>query len=324
MTATEPVRWGILGTARIAVGNFLPSLRASGTGVPYAVASRSLDSARAFAADQQIEHAVDGYGALLDNPDIEAVYIPLPNNLHAQWAIAALRAGKAVLCEKPLCLTEAEVRSVLDVARETGQLLWEAFVFPYNRQSARLKDLIQSGDLGEVVEVRSVYHFAMGRTNDIRLKPETGGGSLYDVGCYCIRFAQFVFESMPERAAAFATFTESGVDATLQAMVEYPDRCRLTFSSSLALPQETSAIVVGSKGTVSMDGAFHPRAGNEMIVSVGDRVERHDVGGEEPTFTPALSHMNAAIRGEEQPRHLAVDDSLGTARAIDLIREKIQ
>src|SRR5215470_15921024 len=132
--SSDPVRWGIISTANIARGQFLPGLRAAG-GVPAAVAGRDLGRAQAWAEQHGVDRAVAGYQALIDDPDIDALYIPLPNSLHAEWTVKALRAGKPVLCEKPLCGTLAETEQVLAVARETGTLLWEAFVFPSHASS---------------------------------------------------------------------------------------------------------------------------------------------------------------------------------------------
>jgi predicted dehydrogenase len=182
MTGTGPVRWGIIGTARIARTAFLPGLREAG-GVAAAVAGRDQQRAELFARENGVERAVAGYQRLIDDPAVDALYIPLPNALHAEWTISALRAGKPVLCEKPLCATLAETERVLAVAGETGTLLWEAFVFPFRDQFSRLTGLLAGGEIGDLREIQSSFHFQLSRGDDIRLSSELGGGALNDVGC---------------------------------------------------------------------------------------------------------------------------------------------
>ena len=180
-TMTEqPVRWGIVGTANIARGSFLPGLRAAG-GTPAAVAGRDLGRAEKWAGEQGVDRAIEGYQALIDDPDIDALYIPLPNSLHAEWTIAALRAGKPVLCEKPLCGSLEEVQQVLAVAQETGTLLWEAFVFPFHDQFAAVRKLISDGAIGELREIQSNFAFTVGRPENIRMIRDLDGGALNDV-----------------------------------------------------------------------------------------------------------------------------------------------
>src|SRR6478609_6730677 len=168
--SSDPVRWGIISTANIARGQFLPGLRAAG-GIPAAVAGRDLGRAQAWAEQHGVDRAVAGYHALIDDPDIDALYIPLPNALHAEWTTRALRAGKPVLCEKPLCGTLAETEQVLAVATETGTLLWEAFVFPFQEQLTRIRHLLADGVIGELREIQSNFHFPMDDPDrDIRMR----------------------------------------------------------------------------------------------------------------------------------------------------------
>ncbi|HZU13457.1 MAG TPA: Gfo/Idh/MocA family oxidoreductase [Chloroflexota bacterium] len=317
----KQVRWGVMSTANIAAGNFLPSLRASGNGMAAAVASRSLEAAQDFARRQDIPQAVEGYGALLQDDSLDAIYIPLPNNLHAEWTIASLRAGKAVLCEKPLCLTVEETERVLAVARETGRLLWEAFVFPFNRQSARLREILDSGAIGEPAEVMSTFHFRLTRTTDIRLNPETGGGALYDVGCYSIRLADLVFGVTPDRAAGMMTRTDSGVDATTEAVLNYPDRGRLVLSCSIALSYDTQSAVAGTEGEIRLSQPFHPLPDATLRLTTRGETHIERLGTEEPTFTEAVRAMNAAILGQSAPEHLAINEALPVAVGMQLIRE---
>ena len=177
MTGTGAIRWGIIGTANIARAQFLPGLRAAG-GIAAVVAGRDAGRARQYASEHGVERAVAGYQRVIDDPAVDALYIPLPNSLHAEWTIAALRAGKPVLCEKPLCGSLAETERVLTVAAETGTLLWEAFVFPFHEQFVRVTGLIADGAIGELREIQSNFHFSISRPDNIRLSRDLDGGAL--------------------------------------------------------------------------------------------------------------------------------------------------
>jgi predicted dehydrogenase len=291
-------------------------------GIPYAVAGRDLDRARHFAAENEIEHAMEGYANLLADDQVEAVYIALPNSLHAEWTIATLRAGKPVLCEKPLCISAAEVREVLQVAEETGTWLWEAFVFPFRNQTRRLQEIMASGTIGEIVEVYTNNHFQLGRRNDIRLDPALGGGALLDVGCYCIRLANLVFERDPDEAAALAQWAPEGVDEAIHAVLGYGDQRRLLFSGSFLQRSDQMTRVIGTEGEIRLTNPYHPTADDTLEVHAGGHISEESPSGPEPSFTDAIRHIQSVVRGEEEPRHLAVENSLGVAIGLDLVRDR--
>lgn len=316
---TNPVRWGILGTAGITRGSFLPALRFT-QGEAYAVGGREPERTRSFAQENGISHAVDGYQALIDHPDVDAVYIPLPNSLHAEWTIAALRAGKPVLCEKPLCVTVAECERVLAVARETGTLLWEAFVFPFQRQMMRVREILDSGQIGNLQSIQSNFHFLLSDRNNIRLHPELGGGALYDLGCYPIHLATQLYGSAPAQAGGLQELAPEGVDLTTECVEYWPDR-RLVFSCGMAGPSDTFSRLVCSEGEIRVQNIFHagPRAAVE--IRTADQISVEAAYQEQPSFAPALSHIQAAIRGDEPPLHLAVDESLATQIGLEMARE---
>jgi predicted dehydrogenase len=316
MTATPALRWGIIGTANIARAAFLPALRAAG-GTASAVAGRDPDRARRFAADHGVERAVAGYQALIEDPDVDALYNPLPNALHARWTIEALRAGKPVLCEKPLCGTLADTERVLAVARQTGTLLWEAFVFPFNELMTRVRTLLADGAIGELREIQSGFHFKVGRPDNVRMSAELEGGALRDVGCYPVRLAQELFG--PDYLSAWAVSEAGGTDVDVETWgtLGYPGGRRLLLSCGMRRSVDTHSRLLGTEGQISVGNLFHP--------GPRDRVVLHPAGGEatpfapgpdEPAFTAALRHIGAAISGTEQPRLLALETSLPTARAL--------
>lgn len=315
----EPIRWGILGTAGIAGSAFLPALREAGDGVALTVASRDPARAGSWATEHGVVRGVEGYEQVVEDPSIEAVYIPLPNGLHAEWTIAALKAGKAVFCEKPLCATPQETARVLLVARAVNGLLWEAFVFPFHEQMNRVRRAITVGRIGEVREISSRFHFLLDDPQDIRMLAELAGGAIQDVGCYPIRLARLLFgdEPEPDRAIADAAWLDTGVDTELWGALTFPGDRRLVLSCGFRSREDTGTRVLGTEGEIRMTNPFHPEAGDTFTVVTDDGEETHDAAPKgERSFTPAIRHIHRVLRGLEPARHLAVDEAQGNADAI--------
>jgi len=315
----DPVRWGILGTAGIADDAFLPALREARDGVAVSVASRDLARAERWAADHGVQRAVEGYDAAVADPEVEAVYVPLPNTLHAEWTIAALEAGKTVLCEKPLCATPAETQRVLAAARSAPGLLWEAFVFPFHEQIDRVREVIASGAVGEVREIWSRFHFLLDDPNDIRMTAALAGGSMQDVGCYSVRLGRLLFDAEPDlaRTIADATWLDPGLDTEVWGALAFPGDRRLVLSCGFKSPHDAFTRVLGTRGEIRMTNPFHPEAGDTFTVKTADEEEIYPaVSSGEPSFTPAIRHIHRALRGLEAPRHLAIGEAMGNATAI--------
>ena len=188
----EPLRWGVLSTANIGRAAVNPALQASRNGVLSAVASRDADRANAFAREHGIPRAYGSYEDLIDDPDIDALYIPLPNSLHRDWVIHAVRAGKHVLCEKPLALNAADCFEMAAAAEEAGGKLMEAFMYRFHPRIERVVDMIRDGHIGEIGAVRSTFTFRLRSPDNIRLDPSLGGGSLLDAGCYCVNVSRTI------------------------------------------------------------------------------------------------------------------------------------
>jgi predicted dehydrogenase len=316
MTGSDSqVRWGVLGTARIAASSFLPALRQAG-GNPAVVAGRDLDRAQHYAAGHGIGRAVSGYQALLDDEQVEAVYIPLPNSLHAQWTIAALQAGKPVLCEKPLCGTLADTERVLAVAAQTGTQLWEAFVFPFQPQHEQLLAILRSGEIGELLEIQSGFHFSLSRADDIRMFPAFEGGALLDVGCYPLRLAAELFGAPHQSSWSDAVFGGHGVDVESWGALRYPGGQRLLFSCGFNRGYDTFTRLLCSAGEIRVSNPFHPGERDHFQVLRAGHEPRVVQAAAEPSFTAAIRHIQQVVRGTAQPRQLAVDHTLPTARAL--------
>jgi predicted dehydrogenase len=315
------IRWGIMGTAGIARKQFLPALREAG-GTAAVVAGRDLARAQDYAASQGIGRAVQGYQALLDDAGVDAIYLPLPNNLHAEWTIKALRAGKPVLCEKPLCGTLAETRQVLAVAQQTGTLLWEAFVFPFQAQLTQLRGLLADGAIGELREIQANFHFQLSRPQDIRLRRELAGGALNDVGCYPVRLASELITAPHETAWAVSIPGGDGVDVETQGSLGFPGGKRLLLSCGFRRADDTFGRLLGTRGQINITAPYHPQAGDTFQVCAAGKPPRsYPAAGPEQPFTAALRHIQTVLRGQEEPRSLALDTSLRTAQALHDLHE---
>jgi predicted dehydrogenase len=318
MTVTGSVRWGIVGTAKIARTLFLPSLREAGS-EPAAVAARDRTRASQWAAANGITRAVVGYENLVEDPEIDAVYIPLPNALHGEWTIRALQAGKPVLCEKPLTGSVAETEQVLAVARDTGTPLWEAFAFPFHDQMARLRALLTEGAIGELREIQSNFHFHLSdRDTNVRMSTVLAGGALLDVGCYPVRLALDLFGAEHESAWAQADYDTGGVDQDTWGCLDFPDGRHLYLSCGFGRAGDTFSRLLGTGGQINITNPFHPTATDTFEVRAAGRepVTHPGAGPNRDSFTPVIQHIQAVIHGEETPRLLAVDTSLGSARAL--------
>ena len=319
--SAHPVRWGILGTANIARAAFLPGLREAG-GTAAAVAGRDADRAERYARDNGIDRAVAGYQNLIDDPAIDVLYIPLPNSLHAEWTLRALAAGKPVLCEKPLCGNLPDTMRVLEAAWQTGTLLWEAFVFPFHPQIARIRDLVAGGAIGELMEIKSNFHFQAGNPPNIRYSRELEGGALNDVGCYPVRLAAEFFGVPHQAAWAGATWGGDGVDTDTWGVLEYSGGRRLHLSCGLSRGYDTYTSLEGTAGRIVVSNPFHPGPGDgyQVIAPRGEPASYPATAGE-ASFTAAVRHINAVLADEDEPRLLATGTALPTARALHDLAE---
>lgn len=324
-STTRPVRWGVLGTAGIAAVQFLPALAEAG-GVAVSVGGRDGDRARDFATANGVARGVEGYRRVLDDPEVEAVYVPLPNPLHAEWAAAALRAGKAVLCEKPMTTSPAGTQGLLDVAASAPQPLWEAFVFPFQAQHLRIVELLESGVIGELREIVASYHFRLSQPGNIRLSAELFGGALADVGCYGLRLAHELYGSPAVDAAITAQPAEEGlggeVEAEAAGTVTYADGRRLLLTCGFRRAGDTTALLLGTEGSIRVDNPYHPKPGAALEV----RRDGADPVTERPTtdaysFTAALRHVHAVVRDGAEPRQLASGSALAVASALALTQQ---
>jgi D-xylose 1-dehydrogenase (NADP+, D-xylono-1,5-lactone-forming) len=312
---TAPVRWGILSTARINRKLLAGAALSSEVDV-VAVGSRDLGRARAFADEHGIPAAYGSYEELLADPSVEAIYNPLPNTLHCEWSIRALEAGKHVLCEKPMSSRAAEVEAAFDASERTGFLLTEAFMYRHHPQTARLRALVEEGAIGDLRLIRSVFSYGLFDAGNIRLRTEVDGGSLMDVGCYCISGSRLL-GGEPEAAFGRAYVGPTGTDWAFAGSLRFPGDVLALFDCATCLPDRDELEAIGSEGSLFLDDPWHCL--NPVIELRRDgRVERIAVEAANP-YRLELEDLGQAIRGGGSPL-LGRDDAVAQARVIAALR----
>ena len=310
------VRWGLLSTANIN-RRLIPAIRASRRGELVAVASRSAESAAAYAAKWEIPQSFESYDAMLESGQVDAVYIGLPNHMHAEWSIRAMQAGVHVLCEKPFAISVAEVDAMIEASRRTGRALAEAFMYRHHPQTRQAGEYVREGRLGEISVVRGAFNFDLGGdAENVRMIQEYGGGSLWDVGCYPVSFAQFVMGGAPERVSAMQWVGPTGVDESFVGQMFYAGARLAQITSSFRTPFYAHAEVIGTQGRlvvtypfIGMDYHkgmfFYPPEGDPVEVAVPEK----------ELYLGEIEDMHRAILDGE-PNYLRLDESRDHVRTI--------
>ena len=313
------VAWGFLSTARIN-DKVLAGARLSDRVDVVAVASRDRGRAEAWARSNGIERAHGSYEALLEDPDVEAVYISLPNSLHVQWSIRALEAGKHVLCEKPLGRSPGEVAAAFDAADAAGRLLSEGFMYRHHPQAARLAGLVRDGAIGRLGLVRATFSFALADPGNVRLSGVLDGGGLMDVGCYCVSGARLL-AGEPERVHAEQVLGGEGVDVRMVATMRFPGDVLASFDCGLAHTERDELEAVGDEGSLFLDDPWHCV---EPVIELrrDGGVERIEIERANP-YRLELENLSDAIRGEAEPL-LGRADALGQARALEALHRSAE
>ncbi len=310
-----PVAWGVLSTARIN-DVVLAGARASDRLRVVAVASRDLARASAYAREHEIERAYGSYDELLADPEVEAVYISLPNGLHAEWSIRALEAGKHVLCEKPLSPRAGDVERMFDTAERVDRLLMEAFMYRFNPQTERLCELVAEGAIGRLRVVRAAFSFHLADPADVRLNAALEGGGLMDVGCYCVNAARLL-GGEPELAFGQQIRADGGVDAVFTGLLRFPDQVLAQFDCGLALPGRDELEAIGETGSLFLDDPWHCREPVIELRTDGEAVERIEIAPAD-SYRLELENFCDAIRSGAEPL-LGRADAVGQARTIEAL-----
>jgi predicted dehydrogenase len=311
------MRWGILGAARIN-RSIIPALRAAEGHVLEAVASRDGDKATAYAAEWAIPRAHASYEALLGDAGVDAVYIPLPNHLHAEWAIRAAQAGKHVLCEKPLALTLDEVDRIAAAAAAAHVHVAEAFMYRHHAQTLAVRELVAGGAIGTLRLVRGCFSFTLDRPGDVRFDPAKGGGALWDVGCYPVSYARTIIGAEPETVLATTVMGATGVDMTVAAVLRFPGNVVALLDASFIAPFRTEVEVVGSAGTIRVSHPFKPGEHETVLLVRGDETLEHVVTAP-ALYVSQFEDFARAVRGAAAPVVTLADSRHNTAALLAIL-----
>ncbi len=315
------LRWGLLSTARINRA-LIPPLRMSPRNELVAVASRTQEKADAYAREWQIPKAYGSYEALLADPDIDVVYVPLPNSMHEHWTIEAAKAGKHVLCEKPLAISVAEVDAIRAVAEQAGVVVTEAFMYRHHPQTLKVKELVDAGAIGQVRLVRGSFSFNLTREGDVRLDPLLGGGSLWDVGCYPVSYARFVLGKEPVEVFGRKVVGRSGVDETFTGNLRFPDNVHAQIDCSFRATFRTHVEIVGSEGAISIPHPFKPGLEEQIFITRGDDSERIAIQGQELYLGEVEDMADAVLLG--RPPRISLADSRANVAALVALLESAE
>jgi D-xylose 1-dehydrogenase (NADP+, D-xylono-1,5-lactone-forming) len=306
------LRLGLLSTADINL-KLLGGVRAAEGVEAVAVASRDAERAGAFAAEHGIARAHGSYEALLADPDVDAVYVPLPNSMHVPWSIRALQAGKHVLCEKPLTRRPEEAQAAFDAADRAGRVLAEGFMWRHHEQARRLRELVRDRAVGNVRLIRAAFaFFGLDRAGDVRLQKALDGGGLMDVGCYCVS-AMRLLAGEPERVSARQVIGGDGVDVRFAATLAFPGGVLGSFDCGLDMVDRAELEVVGDAGSLFLPDPWHSRE-PRIEVRRPDGTEVIEIPRRNP-YACELEDFAAAARGE-RPHPFGREDAVGQARAI--------
>ncbi|MGH9411522.1 MAG: Gfo/Idh/MocA family protein [Vicinamibacterales bacterium] len=311
-----PLRWGILGTARIN-RMLIPAIRASSRSVLAAVASRTRDRADRYAAEWSIPRAFESYAALLDDAAIDVVYIPLPNSLHVEWTIRALDAGKHVLCEKPLALSVEGIDRIAEAASRARRVVAEAFMYRHHPITTEAERLIASGALGPLETIHGAFTFALTRESDVRLDPSLGGGSLWDVGCYPVSYA-CLLAGQPAEAFGWAEMA-GGVDFAFHGMLRLASDAVVQFDCGFRGPFRAAIEIVGREASLTIERPFRTDERSRLVLTRGDVVEQLRFEAA-PAFTGEIDDIERAALGERAPR-VSLAESRRTTAAITALYE---
>ncbi|MBI5964297.1 MAG: Gfo/Idh/MocA family oxidoreductase [Chloroflexi bacterium] len=314
----KKLNWGLLSTAKINQALIKP-LNASKRTRLLAVASRSITSAEAYAREWNIPRAHGSYEALLNDPEIDVIYNSLPNHLHAEWTIKALRAGKHVLCEKPLALTLDEVTAMTKAADETGRVLSEAFMYRHHAQTLKVKEIVDSGVLGKLQLIKGAFTFTLTREGDIRLKKETGGGSIWDVGCYPISYARMIVGAEPVEVFGWQVTGQDGPDESFIGQMRFEDGVHMQFDCGFKSPSRSHIEIVGSEATLNIPDPFKPGLKNEIYLIRNNELQKIRIKGGE-LYLGEVEDMRNAILNSQPPRISLMDSYGNTAAILALLR----
>ena len=323
--SAAPVVWGVLGAARIATVRVVPGMKTSALCDMRAIASRDIAKAEAAAQTLGLAKAYGSYEAMLADPEIEAVYNPLPNHLHVPWTIRAMEAGKHVLCEKPVALTAMEAATLLDARTRTGKLVAEAFMVRFHPQWLRAREIVRSGEIGELRSIATQFCYNNPDPANVRNKVDIGGGGLYDIGCYAVLTARFIFGSEPQRVVSLIDRDPAmKVDRVASGLVDFGGGRQLVFGVSTQTVPSQRVQIMGTKGRIEMPVPFNPTPGSSAKIFVDDGRDLYGTGIRTETLESCDQYalqgeaFSRAVRGIA-PLDWPIEDAIANMRVLDAL-----
>jgi len=319
------IKWGVLGTANIARGCTIPGMQLADNCELYAIAGRDKEKAESFMEKFGFQKAYGSYEELLTDPEIQVVYIPLPNHLHREWVIKALKAGKHVLCEKPLALNEEQEKEMFQTADENGVYLMEAYAYLHSPYIQSLKKDVFSGVIGDVDYIETAF-LTQGYEDDIRIYKEMGGGAMYDLGCYCTTMILSLIDSSPEYVKAVAEYNEHGADISTSAIVRFANGVRASFNVGMNLGKEKPArmdrlYIHGSNGHIISDVEYNQQGDVSYKIFTQGKVVERKVSIPQNYFLE-IQQMNKCVAGEAVP-FITPEFSMSNAKLMDMVLKEI-
>jgi xylose dehydrogenase (NAD/NADP) len=309
----KKVKWGVLGFARIAKNEVIPAILKNDNSQFFAIASRDKEKAEECSRAFNCSKTYYSYEALLDDPEIDAVYIPLPNSMHKEWAIKAMQQGKHVLCEKPISLDSIECELMIETSVKHNRILMEAFMYRYTDRISKVSSILSSNSIGEIKQINSTFRFFLDRPSDIRILPEFGGGSLYDVGSYPVNFISMIMKSLPVAYTA-QSIKESNVDVLFSGILKYQNGVIATLNSGFNAFKEMHSEIIGTKGIIEIPDTF---AGTKGVIRVITSDDQKEIAVEESDryYLEIKNFANAVLNKE--CNLLSLEESLRNMRVIE-------
>lgn len=335
--AASRLRWGILGTGNIA-RQFCTGVNASLRGSLAAVGSRSRESTEAFARQYQVARAFGGYEDVLKDPAVDAVYVSLPNHLHHEWTVRAVRAGKHVLCEKPFAVDLAQSQEMFDEARRAGRVVMEAFMYRSHPLTRAVVEAVRGGAIGQLRLIRTSFCYRTTRiAENIRFKKELAGGALMDIGCYCVNFARLFAGQEPAAVHCVGQLHPSGVDELAAGVLTFPSGVVASFTCGMTLQADNTAYLCGTEGFIEVPVPWKPPV-NDAIYTIAHSVppkmdggakamsgpprQTHSVSGGRDLYAFEADDFAAAVL-DGVPLPVSPDDTLGNMRVLDELRRQV-
>lgn len=317
----KKVKWGVLGTANIAKGCTIPGMLLAEHCELAAVAGRSLEKAQAYQKEFGFQKAYGSYEELLADPEIQAVYIPLPNSLHAEWAIRAMKAGKHVLSEKPMAPDAQTAERMIQASKENGVFLMEAFAYLHSPLMREIKQCIDSGRIGELCYMEAAFTTGSHDLSDIRMRRETYGGSVYDLGCYCTSLILWMFGREPEKVQAIAEYTPEGIDSVATGILTFSGGAKAVFNCGMCLApgggRLDRMIFHGNKGRIVTDAEYN-QAGTlrySLRTENGEEVKTVEAP---QNYSLEVEQLSRCVLGEAVP-YVTNEFTMMNARTIDKV-----